>query len=74
LYNEYKNTIRSLIEKRINSIAPENPLHEGKWFLSKMIFISPTFAIVDYEDGHDLFSIFVQIDKSKSSYSFEVIK
>jgi len=68
IYNDYKSKIRSLIDKKINEIVPEQPLHGGKWFVSKISFISPSFALVEYEDGHDLFTLLIQIDKTKKGY------
>jgi len=74
LYINYKSRIQSLLDKEINDIVSSKPLHGGKWFVSKISFIGPTFALVEYEDGHDLFTLLIQIVKTNNGYSFKKIE
>lgn len=73
-YQEYKGRIQFLLDKRIGEIVSGKPLHEGNWFVTKVQFIGPTFALVYYEDGHDLFTVLIQILKTDSGYKFEKIE
>ena len=73
LYLDYKKNIASSIDEKISEIVTEKPLHGGKWAVSKIEFMSPSFAYVDYEDGHHSYSILMQIVKSEKGYSFKVM-
>lgn len=73
-YQDYKERIKSLLDKRIGSIVSDKPLHEGNWFVTKVQFIGPTFALVYYEDGHDLFTTLIQILKTAKGYDFVIIE
>ncbi|MFX0198826.1 MAG: hypothetical protein ACFFCW_22115 [Candidatus Hodarchaeota archaeon] len=45
-------TIEAFIEKNIESIAPEEPMLGGKWFVTGLKFLTPDIVRVHYEDGH----------------------
>jgi sensor domain CHASE-containing protein len=47
-----KQTIEAFIEKNIESIAPEEPVLGGKWFVTELKFLTPDTVRVHYEDGH----------------------
>ena len=72
-YIKYKKTITALIDKQIAQIVTEEPLHQGKWILTKIEFLNPAFAYVEYEDGHGLSATFIQIQKTKKGYNFTAI-
>ncbi len=67
---EYKRTIVSLIDERISEIVGDNPAHGGSWVVSKVEFLNPVFIYVEYEDGHNTDSTFIQIVKSENGYVF----
>jgi hypothetical protein len=73
VYTEYKNTIQTWLDENISVLAPNEPLHGGKWFVSDVKFLSPSFVLVKYEDGHDLSIVLVQIIKTRNGYDFMVI-
>ena len=73
LYLDYKENIAALLDKNISQLVTEKPLHGGKWFVSKIDFISPSFVFVEYEDGHDLHAILIQIFATDKGYSFRAV-
>ena len=73
LYLDYKKNVAALLDKNISQLVTEKPLHGGKWFVSKIDFISPSFVFVEYEDGHDLHAILIQIFRTDKGYSFRAV-
>ena len=72
-YIKYKKTITALIDEQIAQIVTEKPLQQGKWILTKIEFLNPAFAYVEYEDGHGLSATFIQIQKTETGYDFTAI-
>lgn len=73
LYLDYKKKVAALLDENITQLIPEKPLHGGKWFVSKIDFISPSFVFVEYEDGHNLYAILIQVSKTDKGYSFKAV-
>jgi hypothetical protein len=73
LYLTYKKNISDLLDESINVIIRDKPLHGGKWFVNKVDFISPSFVIVQYEDGHELYAALIQILKTDKGYTFKEV-
>jgi hypothetical protein len=72
-YLAYKETVSHLLDKNISTIVNQRPMHGGDWFVSKVDFISPLFAIVKYEDGHEFHVALIQILKTDEAYSFQIV-
>lgn len=53
LYEEYKRKVTDRIESGLEGILSKKPMHGGQWLLTDVTFISPFFAVITYEDGHD---------------------
>ena len=73
LYLDYKKNVAAVLDKNISQLVTEKPLHGGKWFVSKIDFISPSFVFVEYEDGQDLHAILIQIFRTDKGYSFRAV-
>jgi len=72
-YLAYKETVSHLLDKNISTIVKQRPMHGGDWFISKVDFISPLFAIVKYEDGHEFHVALIQILKTDEGYAFQIV-
>lgn len=73
VYLEYKNRVLGLLEEKINTIISDRPIQGGSWFLNKVDFVSPSFVVVTYEDGHELYATLLQIVKTDEDFSFIVV-
>lgn len=72
-YIKYKKTITRLIDKKLPELVNEKPRDQGRWILSKIEFLNPVLAYVEYEDGHTLYASFIQITKNKKGYNLKAI-
>lgn len=73
-YLGYKETVTRLLDKNISTMVKQRPMHGGDWFISKVDFISPLFAIVKYEDGHEFHLALIQILKTDDGYAFQIVE
>ena len=73
-YEDYKNRISELIKKDIAKIVSEEPLHGGKWFVTKIRFIDPLLVSVEHEDGHNSLVSRIRIIRTDENVRFEEVK
>jgi len=74
IYWTRKNHISKVIETDIAKIISEEPSFGGKWFVTKIRFISPSLVSVEYEDGHNSSTAQIRIIKPKETFKFEEVQ
>lgn len=65
-FAEYQKAIAEHLDKNINKLITEKPYGE-RWVISNLEFLSPDIIAVNYEDGHDVGSIYLKVESAYGS-------
>ena len=57
----HENIYETYIEKNISTLSPVKPVLWGKWYVTKITWLDTHTALVEYEDGHIMESMKINI-------------